>query len=523
MSQRAHALEAGGRQARALLAGRRFAEAEALCQQMITASPNHADTMGLLAVLSLRAGQFDTAAEWLARACARKPGAGANYIVTCANALLELGQPARSLAASQQALGHRPNHPEALQAMGHALSDLGRPREAVNAYDAARRLKPALFDIHNNLALALRESDQLEAAEPMFREAAAREPNDVLLRANHAGMLKDLGRLDEAEAVYRQALRLDPENAILHYNLGIMLLLAGRLGEGFSEYAWRFAAGAVTERRFAQPVWAGEPLAGRTLLVHAEQGLGDTIQMARYLTDLPADATVVLEVSRPLVRLLTGISRVRVIQAGDALPSFDVHCPMMSLPAAFGTESGSIPADIPYLRTDPIRIAHWRRQVSALPGRTVGLAWAGNPGDVRLDRKRSIAIETLAPFADIVGVSFVSLQPGRSAELASSVLGTAVRDWTAELQDMAETACLIEALDLVITVDTAVAHLAGALGRPVWLLNRFDTDWRWGLGCEESLGKVSPKNSWYPTLCQFRQAAPGDWTGVVRRVVNALA
>ena len=516
MSKRTHALEAAIREARALLARRRFAEAEALCNRMNATSPNHADTMALLALLAVRGGQFDTAAEWLARACGRKPASSARYIVECAGTLLELGQPARALAAAEQVLHDRPNHAEALQTMGHALSDLGRPHDAVAAYSRALALKPALFDIHNNLALALRESDQLEAAEPMFRAAALREPKDVLLRANHAGILKDLGRLDEAEAGYREALRLDPGKAI-------PALQPGHPAAARRPPRRRFCGVRLAlcrrcrGRPEIQPAGMGRGGAGGAHPAGPRRAgvWADAIQMARYLSRLPTDGTIVLEVPRPLVRLLTGISRARVIQSGDALPDFETHCPMMSLPTAFATEAGSVPADVPYLRTDPNRVAHWRRQVGSLPGRAVGIAWAGNPGDVRLDRKRSIALETLAPLADIPGISWVSLQLGRPGELAASKLGAVSHDWTAELQDMAETANLVAALDLVVSVDTAVAHLAGALGRPVWLLNRFDTDWRWGLERPDCL--------WYPTLRQFRQAAPGDWAGVVRQVADTLA
>jgi tetratricopeptide (TPR) repeat protein len=515
MSQRSRAIDEAGKQVRILLAAGKITEAEQLCQRIIATSPNHADTMGLLAMLTLRLGQPDTAAEWLRRAIAQKPAAAASYIVPCALTLLELGYPDRALAASQEALGHRANHPEALQAAGHALSDLGRPVDAVDVYAAALRGKPLLFDIENNLALALRESDRLEEAEAMFRRASAREPKDVALRANHASMLKDLGRLDEAEVEYREALRLDPGNALVHYNLGIALLLAGRFTEGFFHYAWRFAAGVVADRGFSQPAWNGEALGGKTLLIHAEQGLGDTIQMARFLSHLPPGGVVVVEAPRPLVRLLTGIPRIRVVQKGETLPPFDLHCPMMSLPAMLATELGTIPADTPYLRVDATRAAHWQRQVSALPGLHVGIAWAGNPDDVRLDRKRSVALTALAPLAAIDGVSFVSLQLGKPGEgLAASAFGPGTQDWTTELQDLAETASLIEALDLVISVDTAVAHLAGALGRPVWLLNRFDTDWRWLLGRDDC--------PWYPTLRQFRQAKPGDWAGIVERVATEL-
>ncbi len=516
-----------------LLGAGRVQEAVGVCQQVLAVAPNHADAMGMLAMAVLRMGQPETATEWLNRAMQQKPASAASYLVNCALTLLELGHPEPALEAAQDALARKPGYPEALQAAGHALSDLGRPEEAIGTYREALRLKPALHDIQNNLALVLSAMSRLDEAEPLLRQASAREPRDPILRANHASVLKELGRLDEAEAAYRAALRLAPEgtpaHAMLQYNLGLLLLLAGRLTEGWAAYEYRFAAGVFRSPTFAQPRWAGEKLDERTLLIHAEQGLGDMIQMARYLPMVRERAgaspgRVILAVSRPLVRLLSIWPGVQVIEAqvngaGDPLPPFDAQCPAMSLPLVFGTTLETIPADIPYLRADPARTAHWRRRVGELPGLRVGLVWAGNPQDRRMDRRRSVPFERLAALAEIPGVSFVSLQKDVTAAiLQESALGRELHDWTGELQDFAETACLIEALDLVIGVDTAVVHLAGALGRPVWLLNRADTDWRWGPGGENARNDCS----WYPTLRQFRQLRPGEWEPVVQAVREAL-
>ena len=519
MSRRSRATEEAYQRLLPLLAAGRLQEAMQACQQLLAAAPGHADTMGLLSMAMLRAGQPQTATDWLNRAMQQKPAAAAGYLVNCALTLIELGHPAPALEASQDALARKPAFPEAMQASGHALSDLGRAEEAVDLYRQALLLKPALHDIQNNLALALRALSRLEEAEPWFRQAVAREPRDPILRANHANLLKDLGRLDEAEAAYRAALRLAPENtptrAMVQYNLGILLLLAGRLTEGWAGYEHRFAAGAVPLKPYSQPLWTGEGLAGRALLVHAEQGFGDAIQMARYLP-LIAEKKILVQVAAPLVRLLSGWPGVQVIAAGDPLPEFDLQCPILSLPRAFATTEEAIPGRVPYLRADPVRVAHWRARVAELPGLRVGIVWAGNPRDMTLDRRRSIPLDVLAPLAGMAGVSFVSLQKDVPAGgLQASALGRVLHDWTGELPDFAETAALIEALDLVIGVDTAVVHLAGALGRPVWLLNRADTDWRWRLGRDDS--------AWYPTLRQFRQLRAGDWGSVVLTVREALA
>ena len=519
MSQRSRAIEQAFQRVPALLAAGRLQDAAQSCQQILGAAPNHADTMSLLAMATLRMGQPQTATEWLNRAMQQKPGAAAGYLVNCALTLLELGHPEPALEASRDALARKPGYAEALQAEGHALSDLGQMEEATAAYREALRLKPSLHDIQNNLALTLRALSRLDEAEPWFRQAAAREPRDPILRANHASLLKDLGRLDEAEAAYSTALQLSrpgtPVEAMVRYNLGILLLLAGRLAEGWPEYDWRFAAGIVPPRNFPQPLWAGEPLQGRTLLVHAEQGHGDAIQMARYVPMIAErGGKLVLQAARPLLRLLSRTG-VEVIETGEALPPFDLQCPLMSLPRAFATTLETIPATMPYLTADPVRTAHWRNRVDELPGLRVGLAWAGNPLDTTMDRRRSVPFDRLEPLAGLAGISFVSLQKDIPASrLQSSALGRQLHNWTDELHDFAETACLIEALDLVIGVDTAVIHLAGALGRPVWLLNRADTDWRWLLGRDDS--------PWYPTLRQFRQPGAGDWDSVVLAVREAL-
>jgi hypothetical protein len=252
--------------------------------------------------------------------------------------------------------------------------------------------------------------------------------------------------------------------------------------------------------------------------VHAEQGNGDLVHICRYQPFLPQDGVVIVEVQAPLVRLVADSFPGRqVVTMGGALPPHDVRCPIMSLPLALGlVRADDIPTHCPYLAADPASVAHWRGRLTPLTGKKVGLAWAGNPDRASMDRRRSIPLSRLAPLLDVPDITLVSLQKGQAtAQIEGSVFAGRMLDWTGELEDFADTAALISALDLVIGVDTAVVHLAGALARPVWLLNRADTDWRWQVGRDDS--------PWYPTLRQFRQDRARAWEGVITRVRDALA
>jgi hypothetical protein len=300
------------------------------------------------------------------------------------------------------------------------------------------------------------------------------------------------------------------------------LLRAGRYEEGWREYEWRWKTHqlASSVRDFSQPRWEGGALDGRVLLVHAEQGFGDTLQFCRYAKRV--EGRVVLEVPSALVGLMQSMGGgVQVVAKGDVLPAFDVHCPMMSLPVLIETAPDPVSNAAPYLHAAPERAADWQARLAELPGLRVGLVWAGGarpdqPTLGAVNRRRSMTLAALAPLSAIAGVRLVSLQKGGPAEEVSQApSGMQIHDFTAELHDFSDTAALIEALDLVISVDTAVAHLAGGLGKPVWLMNRFDSCWRWLTERRDS--------PWYPTLVQYRQPAPGDWDSVVADVACDLA
>jgi len=298
--------------------------------------------------------------------------------------------------------------------------------------------------------------------------------------------------------------------------------LAGRFEEGWKEYEWRWKTKLLSgdAGRFSAPTWGGEAIGDRVILLHAEQGLGDTLQFCRYAPLIAAGARVVLEVQAPLTRLLSQLPGIAAIVArGDGLPPFDLHCPLLSLAGVVGTTLDTIPAEAPYLAADPALAADWRDRLAGLGGLRTGLVWAGgrrlDANLAAVDRRRSIALDTMSPLGEVSGVTFISLQKGDpSAQAAHPPAGMALYDFTADLHDFADTAALIDNLDLVISVDTSVVHLAGALGKPVWLLNRFDTCWRWLLDRDDS--------PWYPQLRQFRQPSPGDWKSVISGVGDAL-
>jgi len=522
----------------------RLAQAEDALRQATAAKPDHAQAFHLLGVIAHQRGfnaqaadhirmaiswdaaqasyrcnlgvvldelgQFEEAEASL-RAALRLRPEYPEALNNLGKVLTERGRPAQAEESLRAALALRPDSRDALNNLGNALSDLGRAQEAEDTLRRALRLQPDTPDALNNLGVALSQLGRSSEAEASFQAALRLRPDYPDAHSNLGAAQFDLRRLAEAEASYRQALRLRPDFVDARRNLACLALITGRYAEGWEENEWRWKTKhmAPAVRNFPAPLWGGEAIGGRVILLHAEQGLGDTLQFCRYAPLIEAGAKVVLEVQAPLVRLLSRMPGVaQIVARGEALPSFDLHCPLMSLPRAFGTRLETIPA-APYLAAEPADAAMWRERLSGLVGLKVGLVWAGEPragfADLEaIDARRSMALATLGPLAEAPGVSFVSLQKGKSAtQAAVPPPAMSLVDHTADLKDFADTAALIDNLDLVISVDTSVAHLAGGMGKPVWLLNRFDTCWRWLLDRDDS--------PWYPTLRQFRQPSPGDW------------
>ncbi|HEV3105781.1 MAG TPA: tetratricopeptide repeat-containing glycosyltransferase family protein, partial [Trinickia sp.] len=415
-------------------------------------------------------------------------------------ALRDLGRPEDALASCDHALALRPNYAEAWSNRGNALSDLNRPLEALESYERALAVSRELADAWNNRGLAF----------------------------------IDLNRHADALASYDHALALAPDAAETHWNRSLCLLQMGKLEEGWAEYEWRWERKRIKagERAFNEPLWRGETsLAGKTILLHAEQGLGDTLQFCRYAADVARlGAHVILEVQPELTRLLARLEGVaQLVEAGQPLPEFDCHCPLLTLPLALGTRTATIPGTAPYLfaegeaaQTFGGRIAAASTEAGTLK---VGLVWAGGnrphlPELRKNDARRSLALDLLAPIIDVPGVRFFSLQKGPAAQQLQPMrerheASRHILDWTDELDDFADTAALVANLDLVISVDTSTAHLAGAMAKPVWILNRLDTCWRWMLERDDS--------PWYPSARLFRQPALGDWGRVVGAARDALA
>ena len=434
-------------------------------------------------------------------------------------ALLKLNRPAEALASFERVLAASPRHREAQINRANALLDLDRAQEAITAYDAVLVGEPRHAGAHFNRGNALMRVDRLEEAIAAYDRALAIAPGHVKAHNNRGLALRALNRNAEALASYDRAIALEQDFAEAHLNAAHALLTLGDFARGFAAYEWRWKIAAMAPHRriFRQPLWLGTPpIAGRTLLLHAEQGLGDTIQFAGYVKPLArAGARVVLEVAPPLKEVLGEIEGATCVLArGEALPPFDLHCPLASLPLALKTQPASVPADIPYLAAPAARIEKWRARLDALARPRIALAWSGNPAHAN-DRNRSIPLTRLEPVWSLAGPSFISVQrdlrEGDAGVLAGAARLVHLGD---ELADFADTAAVLALADLVISVDSAVAHLAGAMGRPAWIVLPFSPDWRWMLAREDS--------PWYPTARLFRQPAIGDWQSVVARVRDEL-
>ncbi|MBF0310483.1 MAG: tetratricopeptide repeat protein [Magnetococcales bacterium] len=439
----------------------------------------------------------------------------AGELLTQALAAWQQGEVERCDRLSEQALALDPRRADGWTLSGMARRKLGYPEEAINRYRRAMELQPDFPDPCNNLANLHREQGALREAVACYREALRRKPDFPEAWDNLGGTLQDMGEVEQAIEAFDHAIHLRPDYADAHWDRALALLLTGEFRRGWEGYEWRWQRGEPAPRPFPQPWWDGSDLNGRTLLVHAEQGLGDAIQFLRFLPGLKrGPGQVILEVQEPLLPLLRHFPGVdRLVARGAALPPFDLHIPLLSLPHRLGTTLESLPGREGYLKADPERVRRWQQRLEG-PGLKVGLVWAGNPR-VRNDRYRSPRLKPLLPLLEIPGLRFFALQKGDGrADLLSCELPPHFVDLGEGIGDLADTAAIMSGLDLVISSDTATAHLAGALGVPGWILLPFAPDWRWLRQRQDS--------PWYGSLTLFRQETPGDWPGVVRRVSEAL-
>lgn len=453
----------------ALLAEGRHAEAAASYEQALALKPDDAEALNNLAVALHLLGRFEISLHMAERSLAIRP-AYARALHNRGNALLALKRPEEALASYREAYAISPE-PAWMLHFGHALQALERHEEALECYE----------------------------------RAIAHEPRSGEAFGGRGNALQALNRHEAALESYRRALELDPDDAESHWNEALALLAVGDYARGWQEYEWRWRNPALgmPRRDPGKPLWLGrEDLAGKTVLLHAEQGYGDAIQAIRYAPRVAArGARVVLVCQSSLRALFAGVEGVStVVKDDEPLPHFDCHAPLMSLPLAFGTTLETIPS-APYLR------ASSPRKIESGKKLKVGLAWRGNPQFSRV-RTKSFPFAELLPLLGLEPCAFYSLQPG-AAETHAALI-----DHTGDLEDFEDTAALIAGLDLVVSIDTAVAHLAGAMGKPVWILLPWHADWRWMRAREDS--------PWYPSARLFRQPAPGDWASVIHRVRDEL-
>jgi Flp pilus assembly protein TadD len=434
-----------------------------------------------------------------------------------ANALLSLGRAEEALAEFRQVLTRAPQHAEARLNCGIAQAALGFPEQALGEFDAAVAMMPGHAGVHHNRGLALYELGRYAAALEAHDRAMALVPGHAAAWHGRGRALAALNRHDEAVTSYGKARGSGKDDADLHFSEAQALLTLGDYRRGFEKYEARWRrTGMPAPKSRGRPLWLGEyPLSHKTVLLHAEQGLGDTIQFARYVPLVAAsDAKIVLEVQSELTALLRRLDGgATVIARGEAPPPFDVHCPLGSLPLALRTAPHNVPAPIPYLSADAASLAKWSARLGALPQPRIALAWSGNPDHFN-DRNRSLRFASLVPLLS-ARARFLSIQRDLRGADADMLAGEPrVTHLGGELQNFTDTAAIIAVADLVISADTAVAHLAGAMGRPLWVLLPFAPDWRWTLD-----GDSSP---WYPAARLFRQSVLGGWADVIDRLAAEL-
>ena len=507
-----HGMEAAARYYRA----KDYAEAERCCREIIAEDPRHFDALHLLGVLQLDHGAYADAIDWLTRAAELLPD-NARVHYHLGNAFLEQKHYEEAEAAFRRSIALNANDASVHNNLGNALGGQQRHEEAVECYRRVLDLAPSHARAQYNMGRSLAALDRLEEAMQSFHAALANpdtqaDPDRLADVYGSIGeMLVGLGRYDEAFAVCQTISKFRPKTA--EWNESLYLLLLGRCAEGWRKYEARWHVPDHDAPRADAQVPDVANIAGKRVLLFSEQGRGDIIQFARYAPMLAArGAHVTLQVYPEIVPLLATLDGVEaVIGSDEPEPPYDIACPLLSLPLAFGTELASIPADVPYLRALPERVAAWRKRLGRRRARRIGLAWSGAI-EHQGDRHRSIALERLAPLLAVTQCEFHSVQKDVRAR-DRKWLGR-VHDHGADTHDLADTAALISLMDLVISVDTAPAHVAGALAKPVWIMLPFAADWRWLLDRDDS--------PWYPTARLFRQQKRGDWEGVVADVVRAL-
>lgn len=488
----------------------------------IDLNPNYAHARNNLGIALKEQGKFDEAIPCFEKALQLKP----DFIQAHNNLGLILRyqrKPAEAIEHYMIALGHNPNYIEARNNLGNALRDLGKLEEAKAEFERVIHLKPDTHEAQSNLGNVYKDLGQHELAIAHYNKAIEANPNFATAYFNVATSKHETRHLDEAMACYERALAIQPDYGDALWNQSLLLLLKGDYEKGWKQYEQRWLKKDMPFHGYDKPLWDGARFDGKTILLHGEQGLGDSLQFIRYAKPVKRQGGKVIVVCPPtLQRIFESIEEIdQVVPEGAPIPDYDLQAPLLSLPMIFKTTLETIPAEVPYLSAPQDLMNAWAERLRPYTNLKVGLVWAGNPRKFHaeshaIDRRRSMTLEQFAPLANIPNVTLFSLQKGEPAQQAKNPPhGMTLIDFMDEIDDFAGTAALIANIDLIVSVDTSVVHMAGALAKPVWMLSRFDGCWRWLLDRDDS--------PWYPTMRLFRQTKAGEWQPVIKDVQKALA
>jgi tetratricopeptide (TPR) repeat protein len=521
-----------------------------ICRKILSRQPKNADVLHFFSILCYRLRNYDAAITNLKKTLRINPSnAEAHY--NLGRAYEGKKQIDEAIQSYKSALRFNPYFVDAYINLGNLLQGKGQLDDAIFNYQKAIEFNPSYAGVYYNLGVIFQEKNRLTEAIAAFQRAIQLDPQyadayhdlgyvshmnrqpdkaiecylkaiqmnkDMFDAYNNLGRVyQEQGRLDDAITSYRKSLEINPDFAETHCNLAIALLLTGAFRQGWEEYEWRWKLKDRSRYGFPQQIWDGSDISDKTIFLYAEQGFGDTIQFIRFAPLIAGrGANVIIECQKELKSLICHVKGINsVITREDPLPEFDVHYPLLSLPFVLNTTPESIPATIPYIMTDETIVRKWEERIRSDNARLkVGVVWSGNP-KYKADRFRSISPDNFLQLCMVERISFYSLQKGEAAsQVKELVKEIKLIDFTDEIHDFSDTAAIIKNLDLIISVDTAVAHLAGALGKPVWTLLPFSPDWRWMLERDDSL--------WYPTMRLFRQPLPGDWGTVIESVKKEL-
>lgn len=500
-----------------------FARAASILQEVLAVAPEEPIALNGMAEVAIAAGRLDEAADYVCRAIARVANEPAFHNNLC-EIRRQQGRLEEAVASCQRALELSPNSPQLHSNLGVVYRRQGNFELAVANFQRALELDPRLAFVHYNLGNAYMKLDRLDLAEASFQRALELAPGHPDMHLNFGNTLQMQGRNHEALSHFEAAMRARPDFGDAHHGRASIWLLLGNYAQGWPEYEWRWKASGILPPSFTQPLWQGQPLEGRTILLVAEQGLGDTLHFIRYAPLVKRrGGRVVLQCPQALHELLHNSQGIdQFISSQESLEAFDYYAPLLSLPAIFGTLLETVPGQEPYLFAEGERVARWRQAISGGAELKVGIAWQGSP-TYSEDSRRSFSLEYLLPLAACGNVKLFSLQKNFGREQLTSLgeraqivdLGATLDEGTGAFVD---TAAAMMSLDLVITPDTALAHLAAGLGVRVWVALQYATNWRWLVDRDDS--------PWYPTLRLFRQSRRGIWDDVFARIegeVQALA